>query len=381
MRAEGLLWFVRGIGLALGAVIVLALATGAMQATRVLVLILLSILLAAGLEPVIGWIRGRTHLSRSAAVLVVYVCFFVLVSGVLFLVVPAAIGQLNELGVRLPPLMDEVRTWARDLRPPAVGESVIGIANLIERTLVPGRGTSPEPEAIIEAGVAIADILIQVITALTLIFFWLTGHQRMQRFVLALIPATRRANAREGWNEVESRLGLWVRGQIVLMGTMFAMTSVAYVVLGLEGALLLGVIAGVAEAIPLVGPAIGAVPALVVAALTGRIELVLAVAIVFVIIQVIEGNILVPLVMRNTVGVPPFLVLASIVIGAAIAGLVGALLAVPLTAALVVVLERLQARGSRVQLESAGAAETPAQSQAEEIGRTLPDARGSSAAR
>jgi len=92
------------------------------------------------------------------------------------------------------------------------------------------------------------------------------------------------------------------------------------------------------------------VPALLVAALTGNVETVVIVAVVYFIIQVIEGNILIPVVMRNTVGVPPFLVIVSILAGAAIAGIPGALISVPLVAALLVIAERLQARDESIPL-------------------------------
>jgi predicted PurR-regulated permease PerM len=176
----------------------------------------------------------------------------------------------------------------------------------------------------------------------------------LQRFFLALLPADKRAGAREAWNEMELRLGAWVRGQLILMGSVGAATTVAYFLIGLEGPLLLGLIAALAEAIPLVGPALGAVPALIVAAMTGRIEVVLLVAVVYFVIQVVEGNILVPVVMHNTIGVPPFLVVVSILAGAAIAGVAGALLSVPIAAALLVVLERLQARSQTVPLAPVG---------------------------
>jgi predicted PurR-regulated permease PerM len=149
---------------------------------------------------------------------------------------------------------------------------------------------------------------------------------------------------------MELRLGSWVRGQLILMGSVGVATTIAYFLIGLDGALLLGLIAALAEAIPLVGPALGAVPALVVAAATGRVETVILVAIVYFIIQVVEGNVLVPLVMHNAIGIPPFLVFVSILAGAAIAGIPGALISVPLVAALLVVVERLQARASPVPI-------------------------------
>jgi predicted PurR-regulated permease PerM len=156
---------------------------------------------------------------------------------------------------------------------------------------------------------------------------------------------------------MELQLGGWVRAQLILMGSIGVATTVAYFLIGLEGALVLGLIAALAEAIPLIGPALGAVPALIVAALTGHIEVVLLVAVVYFVIQVVEGNVLVPMVMHNTIGVPPFLVFASILVGTAIGGLPGALISVPLVAALLVIIERLQARSETVPLSPAAASE------------------------
>jgi predicted PurR-regulated permease PerM len=122
--------------------------------------------------------------------------------------------------------------------------------------------------------------------------------------------------------------------------------------LGLESWLLLGLLAGLAEAIPIVGPLLGAVPALLVAATKGP-ELTIAVAIVYVIIQVVESNVLVPLIMRNTIGISPFLVIVSLLVGAAVGGIPGAFVAVPVVAAFEIVLERLQARDTPVPQDPA----------------------------
>ena len=96
----------------------------------------------------------------------------------------------------------------------------------------------------------------------------------------------------------------------------------------MPGALLLGLIAALTEAIPIVGPLLGAIPAVLVAT-TVSPELALIVAGVYIVLQLIEGSVLVPLVMRNTVGISPLLVLLSVLVGAAVGGFIGALLAVP----------------------------------------------------
>lgn len=350
MRADVFRWFARGAALAFGAALALAIVYGLVLGARVVVLVFIALLLASGLEPLIDRVRSRTSLGRGATLLSVYVTFFASVAVVVLLVVPGAINQFNDLGPKLTPLLDNAREWARTIQPQALAVSLVALLNTAQKAIVPTGPQAPNPDELIALGLTFADVAISVISVLALVYFWLTERAHLQRFALALVAADRRAGAREAWNAVELQLGSWVRGQLILMGAIGIATTTAYFLIGLEGALLLGLIAALAELIPLVGPALGAVPALLVAAMTGNIETVVLVAIVYIIIQLVEGNILVPMVMHNTIGVPPFLVFVSILAGAAIGGVIGALLAVPLTAALLVIVERLQAREQSVPI-------------------------------
>lgn len=368
MRGEFLVWAIRGAGIAVGVSIVVALAALGGAAGRVLLLVFVAILLASGLEPVIGWIRGHVGLRRGPTILLVYAAFLVTVIGLSLVVVPAAINQFNDIVAGLPPFLDRAREWAADLRPRGLSTSVTAMINEAERTLRPA---PPDADDVIEVGVTVAEAVASVATVLTIVFFWLVEHARLQRFALAFLPAHRRAGAREAWNEIESRLGLWVRGQIILMAAIGLATGVAYTLLGVPSALLLALVAAVTEAIPIVGPLLGAIPAVLVAA-TVSPELALLVAGIYVVLQIVEGNVLVPLVMRNTIGLSPFLVVVSILVGAAAGGIVGALFAVPVAAAGLVVLERLQARSVPVAQDPAGV-EPPEPDGAQDLRRSLPE--------
>lgn len=339
--------------LAFGAAVAVGMVYGLLLSARVLVLVFIALLLASGLEPLIDRLRSRGILGRGATLLLVYAAFFGVVIVVALLIVPSAVNQFAELGTRITPLLANARDWALTIEPRALSVSLTGLIDTLRRVLVPSGTNVPEPDQLIALGLTFAEIVISTIAVLTMVYFWLTERARLQRFFLALLPADRRGGAREAWNEMELRLGAWVRAQLILMTSVGIATTIAYFLIGLEGALLLGLIAALAEAIPLVGPALGAVPALIVAAMTGRIEVVILVAVVYVVIQIVEGNILVPIVMHNTIGVPPFLVVVSILAGAAIAGIPGALLSVPIAAALLVVVERLQARSETIPLAPA----------------------------
>jgi predicted PurR-regulated permease PerM len=370
MRADLTPWAVRGAGLAIGVAAVVGLIALAFAAGGVLLLLFVAILLASALEPMVGLIRSRLRLGRGSTILVVYATFFVTVLGLALVVVPAAIAQGQQIMAGLPAFFDSAGDWAKDLRPHALSTSVRA---LIDSVAGLTRPAPPDPDAVVEVGALAAELAVTLATLLTLVFFWLVEHAQLQRYALSFVAAERRAGARDAWNEVEGRLGAWVRGQLILMGAMGAATGIAYTVLGLPGALLLALIAAITEAIPIVGPLLGAIPAVLVAT-TVSPELALIVAGVYVVLQLLEGSVLVPLVMRNTVGISPLLVLLSVLIGAAVGGIVGALLAVPIAASVEIVLARLQARETPVAQDPA-AIETPDEDAREELGTSLPDAR------
>jgi predicted PurR-regulated permease PerM len=335
-------WIARGAGLALGAGLVLGVLALIWAAGSVLVLMFVAVILASGLQPIIAWVRTHVPIGRGATILLVYGIFLVVVVGMAVVVVPAAIGQLERTIASLPPFFDRAREWAADLRPIALSDTLTQLIDAAARAILPA-DPLPDGEAVVQVGIGVVGAIMSVLTVLTVVYFWLTEHARLQRYVLAFIPHHRRARARDVWNQAETRLGMWVRGQLILMATIGIATGIAYTVLGVPSAVLLGLVAAVAEGIPIVGPLLGAIPAIFVAA-TVSPELALQVAVVYAILQFLEGNVLVPIVMRNTVGISPFLVIFSVLAGAAAGGFVGALFAVPIAATAEILLEGLQAR-------------------------------------
>ena len=335
-------WISRGAALTLGAALVIGVLLLAWAVGHVLVLMFVAVILASGLQPIIAWLRGHLPIGRGVAILLVYGVFLLTVVGLVIVIVPSAIGQFQNTLEALPPFFDQARGWAKDLEPAPLSRSLTALIDAAARIARPSE-LVPDGGQVVEVGATVAGAIMSVLTLLTVVYFWLTEHARLQRYVLAFVPKHRRTRARDVWNQAETRLGMWVRGQLILMSTIGIGTAVAYSLLGVPSALLLGLISALAEAVPIVGPLLGAIPAIVVAA-TVSPELALVVAGVYVVLQFIEGNILVPIVMRNTVGISPFLVILSVLAGAAAGGLVGALLAVPIAATAEVLLEGLQAR-------------------------------------
>ena len=369
MRAEAASWLARGVGLALGIGLVLVLAALFVAARDVVLLIFVAVLLGAALEPVVGLIRSRTGIGRGLSILFVYATFLAVVVGMAVFIVPAAVVQLGAAMGHLPAFLDQVRAWAMQLRPDVIGEGIASLVDTIEAPFRPGQ--PPDPEAVIETGIVVGQVGAALITLLALVFFWLTERSRLQRYALAFLPMDRRAGIRDAWNEVESRLGSWVRGQLILMATIGVATGIAYSAIGLPAALLLALIAAITEIIPIVGPLIGAIPAVLVATTISPETVVVTMGIYF-LLHLIEGNVLVPIVMRNSVGLSPFLVLVSLLVGGSVGGILGAIVAVPIVAGVTVILGRLQDRETPVPIDPA-AIETPSEEERDEHARKSPD--------
>lgn len=335
-------WIGRGAALAMGVALVVGVLAFAWAARPVLVLTFVAVILAAGLQPIIAWLRGHLPIGRGAAILLVYGIFLLSVIGIVVVILPSAIAQFQTTLGSLPPLFESARQWAADLRPVALARSLTAVIDAAARFFRPA-ALVPEGDEFVGVGVTVAGAIVSIVTVLTVVYFWLTEHARLQRYVLAFVPQHRRTRARDIWNQAETRLGQWVRGQLILMSATGLAIAVAYGLLGVPAALLLGLIAALAAAVPIVGPLLGAIPAVIVAA-TVSPELALAVAGVTLVLQFIQGNVLVPLVMRNTVGISPFLVILSVLVGATVGGFVGALFAVPIAATAEILLEGFQAR-------------------------------------
>jgi predicted PurR-regulated permease PerM len=381
LRSLGLRWTIQGAGFGLGLALVAGAIGLAIVAAPVLVLLFVGILLASGLEPLIGFVRARTGLGRGLTILVVFATFLVLVVGFTLIVLPAAIGQANEAVGRLPSVLDSMRSKVSELRPAPLAQSLTALVDAARSAIHP---PPPDQAVVVSVGLTVAQAAGALTTLLAIVYFWLVEHARLQRYALAFLPAHRRAAARDAWNEVESRLGLWVRGQLTLMLALAVATGVVYSLLGVPAAVLLAVIAGLCEAIPIVGPLVAAIPALIIAASVST-QLMFEVALCYVIVQLIEGNVLVPLVMRNAIGLSPLMVLVSLLVGATAAGVPGAFVAVPVAAAVEAILERFQARKVAVSPEppsepsvkdedAVSTRQTPDSAAEERLARRLPDA-------
>ncbi|MEA2538327.1 MAG: hypothetical protein QOF11_2561, partial [Chloroflexota bacterium] len=225
-RAETVRWMVRGIGLALGAAGVAAVILVGVAAWRVLLLVFFAILLGSALDPLVGSLRARVPIPRGTAIVSVYIIFFGIVLVLALIVLPGALGQATSLAEALPAALERSREQAAGIQPAALADSVTALIVAGLRALEPG--TEPRPDDVVAFGLTVADIVLSIVTVLALVYFWMTESPRLQRFGLSFVPPERRAGTRDAWNDIEIRLGGWVRGQLTLMGVVAVATGTAY---------------------------------------------------------------------------------------------------------------------------------------------------------
>lgn len=186
---------------------------------------------------------------------------------------------------------------------------------------------------------AIANIVLVIVAGL-----YLAARPRRYRHgLLLLIPRRSRAEAAATFDNAAQALRLWLLGQLISMAIVGVLTTIGLYAIGLPSALALGFLAGVAEFVPVVGPALSAIPALLLALSEGG-PMVFWVLGLYVLVQQIEGNVIMPLVQRRTVDLPPVLTLFGILAMGILFGPLGILLGTPLTVVAFVAVKRLYLR-------------------------------------
>jgi predicted PurR-regulated permease PerM len=303
-------------------------------------ILIISILIGTTLDPVVDWLK-RKGLPRWVACLLVYLILVVLVISFLLLLLPLLIEQGMTIYTEIPQYYQNFRDWM-------IGHSNVLISRLGEvlpQTLPNLAAVQPTGEDLLDtAGQAfgyvsqVTNILLSLGVVFLLAFYWTLDGPRITRSWLLLLPVDRRESIRSLILAIETKVGAYVAGQGVLILVVGTLALVAYLIIGLPYVLVLALIAGIMEVVPIVGPILGAVPASLVALSIEPGKLVWVI-IATVIIQQLENNLLVPRVMRRAVGVNPFVSLLALFAFSSLLGIPGALMAVPAAAIIQLLLD------------------------------------------
>jgi predicted PurR-regulated permease PerM len=326
------------------------------QIGSLLVTALMAVLLGTLLEGPVRRIQER-HIPRAAAIAMVYVIGIASVVLIVLLLAPVVQNQFSTFQEGFPETVAELRNDWQDsdnglMSGPGVG-ALDAIAEFFEEPGQTVEVTGQTAETAIPILTSVAGGIVSLITALVVTFYYLLEKNLIRRLVIEQLPLRNQARVDQMWTSVEQKTGGWLRGQLVLALIIGVLATTAYGIIGLSFWPLLGLWAGITEIIPIIGPWIGGIPAVIVA-LTEGPQTAMIVALVIVGMQSLENWVLVPRVMRGAVGLTPMTVFVAIIAGTQLMGIVGAILAIPIAAGVQVVLtDLMDERRSRMS-SSAG---------------------------
>ena len=308
---------------------------------RALLLIYVSWVLAIGFSPIVRMIErqkllpiGSARFPRWLAILILYLAILGTVGLALFLVVPPLVEQGQALWHRAPEMFDKAQQW---LINKGYLREHLTIREAVARA--PGGG-GDAVTTVAGAAANVAGGIFGIVTILILTFYMLVDSANLRASALRLLSKEQRQRADERAQEVTTKVSAWLGGQLLLGLIIGATSAIGLWALGIPFFYVLALLSAIGELIPVVGPILSSVPALSVAA-TVSPQKVLFVLIFFVLQQQLENHILVPKIMSRQVGVSAVTVICALLIGGSLAGLIGALLAVPTAAIIQVVLSEM----------------------------------------
>ena len=286
----------------------------------VIVLLFMAIILMSALAPIVERLE-KFKIPKPLAIAMVYVILIAIIAGLISIGVTPLVEQTNKLAENLPRTLGQI-----------LPANFIDIG-VIEQQVGSFTGN------VVTATFTILGQIIAFISIGVLTFYLLLEHDRLDQLI-ALFSLGRETQIKRIVRRIEVKLGAWFRGQVILSLLIGVTSFIALTVLGVPYALPLAIVAGLMEVVPVIGPIISAIPAVLIAYLQSPI-LALFTVIAFFFIQQLENHIVVPQVMKKAVGLNPLIVILAVAMGGKLLGFAGALLAVPIAVVIQVVLEEV----------------------------------------
>ncbi|MEX0916942.1 MAG: AI-2E family transporter [Candidatus Paceibacterota bacterium] len=313
--------------------ILLVLLVGLLFVLKDVVLVVLTaIVLASAIEPAVRWFM-KYRIPRVIGVLLVYFLVFGLGIGFFYFFLPPLVNDLAGLLSVVPQYLDSFRIPASDSGFPFGTTEEVRIS--LKEAIFDFQGTiANTSEGLIRTVNTIFGGLLSFVLVIVLSFYFAVQETGIDDFLRVITPAKHQEYVVNLWRRSQAKIGKWMQGQLLLSIIVGVLLYLGLTILGVPYALLLAIVAGVLELIPVFGSLLAAIPAVAVAISGGDVTLALLTAGLYLIVNQFQANLIYPLVVRKIVGVPPLLVILALIVGAKVAGFLGIILSVPAAAAI-----------------------------------------------
>lgn len=294
--------------------------------------LLFAVILASALEPAVGWLQHR-RIPRILAVIFVYLAIALLFVFAVYLFFPLLVEEVRGFASAYPALRERILSGVLEqveavpfssFLPTDLTQNVEGLFNTIPLLGIVSGGVFDVVSAIF--GGALSLILIVVFS-----LYLVAQEKGIENFLRIVTPLNYESYVINLWRRSQKKLGQWLRAQMLLGAIVGVLIFFGLTILGVKNALLFAIVAGLFEIVPVVGPIIASVPAIATAFLDSVLLGFMVIGL-YIIVQQIESNAIIPVVMKRAVGLSPLLVLLALLIGAKLGGIIGILLSVPIAA-------------------------------------------------
>ena len=296
----------------------------------IVLVVLAAVVIASAIEPATRWFK-KYHVRRLPAVILIYLGLILIIASFLLFLMPTLLGQSLTYLNSIPSSFNLGDIWAPLGGNGFLANSTISTQDVINnlQQIISGSSAGAFRTASFIFGGALSLFLIIILS-----FYLAVQEDGVENFLRIVTPVKSHAYVIGLWKRSQTKIGHWMQGQLLLGLIIGMLVYLGLMVLGISHALLLAFVAAFFELIPVFGPIISAIPAVLIALASSGLSEGLLVIGLYLIIHQFENNLLYPLVVKKIVGVSPILVILALVIGAKLAGFLGAILAVPIAAAL-----------------------------------------------
>ena len=293
----------------------------------VLIMLFVVFIFVAAVNPTIVALQSK-HISRGLAVTIFYAVLATILLLLGLLLVPTLIAQSQELVRALPAISGRLINLYAQHRFAWLGTALIELNAALKNL----------PGTAVQTAYGLVSSLAITITGIVLSVYLLLEEKSAKEFFHQILPSSRYQAVYLTVSKISMRMGMWVRSELLLMLIIGFSSLIVYLLFGVPSALALGLWTGLCEAIPVVGPLLGVLPALLVSFSVFGVLKALALLLVYTVcIQQFEAHIIVPRIMGKALGLSPVLVILALLIGSHLFGFIGVLVAVPTAAAISVV--------------------------------------------
>lgn len=305
------------------------------QIRDIIILVFLSVILLSALQKPVSWLHSQ-RIPRTLAVIIVYILIISLMVFTIGIIIPPLVSESSDFIAKFPQIISKIDHFLAFYKIP--------IENLSKVLASQIQGITGN---ILSITTAIFSSIFLIITLFVFTFYLLLEWKSVTGLIASPFSGKQEKKVINIVTKVESGLGHWVRGQLMLSVIVGVLTYLGLRILAIPYALPLSLIAAILEIVPIIGPIISAIPAILVG-LTVAPVIALAVAALFFTIQQLENHLLVPMIMSKVVGLQPPIVIVALLIGAKLAGIGGAFLAVPVLVVAKIVFRELVTEDQKI---------------------------------